>query len=128
MDTSKERILMCEKATEIQKSNFNDDDFYVDTDIFLGNKLFEVVEYEYDDVIWLPRQDQLQEMLIERKGYSKHDALENLLTDFENWHYDFKMCDMLWVFTSMEQLWLAFVMKEKYNKIWNGKNWIKKNT
>jgi len=26
---------------------------------------------------------------------------------------------------SMEQLWLAFVMKEKYNKIWNGENWIK---
>ena len=24
---------------------------------------------------------------------------------------------------SMEQLWLAFVMKEKYNKTWNGEEW-----
>jgi len=28
-------------------------------------------------------------------------------------------------FTSMEQLWLAFVMNEKYNKVWNGKDWMK---
>ncbi len=27
-------------------------------------------------------------------------------------------------FTSMEQLWLAFVMKEKYNKVWDGEEWI----
>lgn len=26
---------------------------------------------------------------------------------------------------SMEQLWLAFVMKERYSKIWNGEEWIK---
>ena len=25
---------------------------------------------------------------------------------------------------SMEQLWLAFVMKEKYEKTWDGTNWI----
>ena len=25
---------------------------------------------------------------------------------------------------SMEQLWLAFVMKEKYNKTWNGESWV----
>ncbi len=28
-------------------------------------------------------------------------------------------------YTSMEQLWLAFVMKELYSKQWNGNNWIK---
>jgi len=27
-------------------------------------------------------------------------------------------------FTSMEQLWLAFVMKEKYGKVWDRKDWI----
>ena len=26
---------------------------------------------------------------------------------------------------SMEQLWLAFVMKDKYKKVWNGEDWIK---
>lgn len=27
-------------------------------------------------------------------------------------------------FISMEQLWLAFVMKEKYNKVWLDNNWV----
>jgi len=29
------------------------------------------------------------------------------------------------IFTSIEQLWLAFVMHEKYQKIWNNEKWIK---
>ena len=43
--------------------------------------------------------------------------------------------DRLWVgkkhqeyvkqFTSMGQLWLAFYMAEKHNKVWNGENWVK---
>jgi len=28
-------------------------------------------------------------------------------------------------FHSMEQLWLAFVMKELYNKQWSGEEWVK---
>ena len=24
----------------------------------------------------------------------------------------------------MDQLWLAFAMKEKFNKLWNGTKWI----
>jgi len=27
------------------------------------------------------------------------------------------------IFNSMEQLWLAFVMKEKFDKVWNGEDW-----
>ena len=27
-------------------------------------------------------------------------------------------------FTSMEQLWLAFVYKELYNRVWDGEDWI----
>ena len=50
--------------------------------------------------IWLPRQDQLQGMVEYTVGVNK--------------------------FNSMEQLWLAFVMSEKYNKKWDGKDWIKK--
>jgi len=29
-------------------------------------------------------------------------------------------------FTSMEQLWLAFVMFERFGKYWTGTEWIKK--
>jgi len=28
-------------------------------------------------------------------------------------------------FLSMEQLWLGFVMKERFGKCWNGDNWMK---
>lgn len=44
-----------------------------------------------------------------------------------------KQADKLWdfqkyaeseEFKTMEQLWLAFVMKECFNKTWNGKQWI----
>lgn len=28
-------------------------------------------------------------------------------------------------FVSMEQLWLAFIMKNEYHKIWSGEDWIK---
>lgn len=71
------------------------------------------------DCTWLPRQDQLQDMVKERFA-----GAHSLIHWFEqwftlNWLKDSSLAD--W---SMEQLWLAFVMKEKYNKAWNGKNWI----
>uniref|UniRef100_A0A6M3LMK8 Uncharacterized protein n=1 Tax=viral metagenome TaxID=1070528 RepID=A0A6M3LMK8_9ZZZZ len=28
---------------------------------------------------------------------------------------------------SMEQMWLAFVMREKFNKVWDGNEWINSN-
>ena len=62
------------------------------------------------------RQDQLQTMI------GDFDDCLNLIDRFDSMSsiaYDYP--DL----KSMEQLWLAFVMKEKYNKIWNGKDWIK---
>ncbi len=73
--------------------------------------------YKYDDgelnVIWLPRQDQLQEMYDNGQGFT-HQNLEH----FFRWYKS-----GIGQFSSMEQLWLVFVMSEKYNKIWNGKDW-----
>ncbi len=67
-----------------------------------------------------PRQDQLQEMM-------EYNNQAFLLDCFNNF------VDLLWPSchplakpeTSLEQLWLAFVMKEKYGKVWNGENWVK---
>ena len=58
----------------------------------------------------LERQDQLQEMV--------DMSLKEKVYRFSLWalFYTTK-------FTLMEQLWLAFVIKEKYNKIWDGKGW-----
>lgn len=66
--------------------------------------------------IWLPRQDELQRMLIP----SPYRDYRNLLSFFFDW-IDW---DNLPASSSMEQLWLDFVMKEKYGKIWNGDDWI----
>ena len=79
----------------------------------------------HEDAIWLPRQDQLQEML---GGYEETLAL--LMNYFGDPCDSLGNRDGLSInndyfnrFTSMEQLWLAFYMKEKYNKVWDGKNW-----
>jgi len=72
---------------------------------------------------WLPYQHQLQGMV-----YRYPDESDNLWTTF-NGIYDFVMQSPVLrnryasQFTSMEQLWLAFVMKEKFNKTWTGTEW-----
>ena len=130
MDTTKEYIKMCEKAVEIQKlrcevySKLYCGDFYKG----IGGKVRVCVEASkyLDKGVWLPRQDQLQEMLPDRfsnrnpailaEKFSKYigkELAKSTLGALDIIHY------------SMEQLWLAFVMKEKYNKTWNGKEWIK---
>jgi hypothetical protein len=70
---------------------------------------------------WLPRQDQLQDML--PKEYVTVDAMFN---DLNNWIFknDDYLEDTFYGNETAEQLWLAFVMKEKWNKSWNGKEWI----
>jgi len=74
--------------------------------------------------IWLPRQDRLQEMYWEfiqnRSQCPEDDKIYALLHDFDeyiDWGHG-KIC------TSMEQLWLAFYMKEKHNKQWAGEKWV----
>lgn len=79
------------------------------------------------DYTWLPRQDQLQEMV---KG-EKHMHL--LAYEFACYFHG--TVDPLYSYlgqddytvdadNSMEQMWLAFAMKELYNKTWNGEDWI----
>jgi hypothetical protein len=79
--------------------------------------------------IWLPRQDQLQEMVDapyqddnpEMHPIGQHAQLIQLVRDIGL----FSQQTDLKSITSMEQLWLAFVMKEKYGKVWNGTDWVK---
>jgi len=130
MDTSKEYIEMCEVA-EIQKlwEATNGDWFVAEYTIWnIGQSVLSeskdplatMVQKRQigmtisDPMIWLPRQDQLQKMVNENN-------LTALLQDFISWLS--KQCNLPMHNTSMEQLWLAFVMKEKYNKTWDGKEW-----
>ena len=142
MDTSKTYIQMCEKAEEIQKGwkvSWGDWAWYKlggkneinfpHLELIDNNQLFSsvVIEVIRRESIWLPRQDQLQEMI---DNEEKTDRFWRFVEFLRN-PYDKRSYQITWVVwanefsTSMEQLWLAFVMKEKYNKVWNEENWIK---
>lgn len=78
---------------------------------------------------WLPTQEQLQEMInwdsviqksqcnqMWKKNYREGVMLVELIDFYRmaiNRQNDFN------------EVWLAFVMKEKYNKIWTGEKWVK---
>ena len=79
------------------------------------------VAYKPEEIIWLPTQSQLQEMVEDEETKSYAITLLYKFHRFYNTKGDYPSG---LVFTSMEQLWLAFVMKEKYNKTWNGSEWI----
>lgn len=70
------------------------------------------------------RQDQLQEMVVLKPddiGYT--DTTFWLLHDFFYSVQEHKPIHHEGEIRSMEQLWLAFVMKEKYGKVWNSEDW-----
>ena len=148
MDLSKEYIKMCEAAIEIQKSHKPEGgDFIfitkgsyvlgayeIDSEYHPGEVA--TIEYqnnpelkngEYCDFIYLPRQDQLQEML--KDEYKVGNLIENF------YHYVFggetEIVGLtnkikkrnLESFDTLEQLWLAFVMDLKFDKHWNGEVW-----
>lgn len=69
--------------------------------------------------VWLPRQDQLQEL------YRREWKPGHKLDMFYKWFmYE---AEGVGSQNSMEQLWLAYVMDKKYGKIWNrDQGWVKK--
>ena len=69
----------------------------------------------------LERQDQLQEMMREA---SEVILLESFFCFVFNPNKNFWQTEYTRQFTSMEQLWLAFVMSQLYNKVWNREQWI----
>lgn len=163
MDNSETCIKMCEKAKEIQKVRnhiYEEGDYCYCSEcgLFIHS---EGKLYDFGGIIWLPRQDQLQEIyldmapalrnfpqVISARLYSFANPPRRLkrpplviLEDDDNSEEATairkqareeatKVLNPLEVeypkqFTSMEQLWLAFVMKEKYGKIWDGEDWVK---
>ena len=148
MDTSKEYIKMCEKAVEIQeKWQPNVGDWYIchidekpintwhDCDELLICKIWlddictskRVIEAFKKTAIFLPRQDQLQGIARHHKeGWYDSREINNLCL-FWNWWRSVEVSSYCHSDdVSMEQLWLAFVMHEKYSKIWNGEDWMLK--
>ncbi len=75
-------------------------------------------------------QDQLQEMILKSFPQDEQDSMNIMvviLDEFQNWVLN--DCSGLdWSYSgrvSMEQLWLSYVMKVKYGKVWSGEDWVK---
>jgi hypothetical protein len=122
MDTSHEYTKMCEKAEEIQKDKKNLwlGDFYFDINDLNDVQILDISALT-GGFVWLPRQDQLQEMSRHHKeGWFDTRESNNLCIFFEWWRSNMvKFGDDV----TMEQLWLSFVMETKFNKEWVNKEW-----
>jgi hypothetical protein len=127
MDKSSPYIKMCESAKVIQKQwkpEFGD--FFVSMSLGLTSQsqpitsdLEKKVSYlKTIKAVWLPRQDQLQEMVIENYAmpWDLAIAFSNVLMN-DNASYFEK-------YDSMEKLWLVFIMLEKYRKKWKEGGWV----
>lgn len=133
MDTSETYIKMCKKAEKIQAigtklPKAHSANLWDSESNMMVTSLGEFWVFD----TWIPRQDQLQEMM----GLSDRQLMKQF-RDFLWWitgvpqaKYPGGVYDNLSMpygvfLPSFDQLWLAFVMKEKYGKVWNGEDWIK---
>ena len=121
MDTSETYIKMCEKAAEIQVNIikptiitfFDEREHRVPLRMGCDGSFF-WAERE----VWLPRQDQLQEMFPKQKDFYSdviffRDMIRGFGSKFLSHQAD-----------SWEQLWLILVIRWEYNKVWNGDDWV----
>ncbi len=81
------------------------------------------------DATQLERQDQLQEIWLRFRNYDANGkeyvdqaGTPQLLDNLHYFHFDESQAGYA---QSMEQLWLAFVEKEKFGKVWSGEYWKK---
>ena len=134
MDTSEGYTRMCD-CDEVQGEWKvpKDDDLYawrgiVDEVAIFG--LRRLLAKETADYVWLPRQDQIQEMMGWTPGstyawlYEGVIGFKELWTQWSRYVPEQEISDYMKLFNSFEQLWLAFYMYEKHGKTWDGAKWV----
>lgn len=143
MDTSKEYIEMCKKAQEIQEikemyKDYDKGDFYdrygfievaspySSCEEYADDNYCDEIQQRDKSDIWLPRQDQLFDLIMElNNNFGCNDKLQGI---FINNIYAFNRelyHNQSQTFDTLEKVYLSFVMKGKYNKVWdiNSKEW-----
>jgi len=125
MDCSDQYVKMCQKAEEIQKLwSPSEGDVFVDelchvtivNPMILDHLNKSLKEGKRKDYIWVPKQGQLQDMLLpmfERNCFWMFEECYKFIQP----PYPAKI-------ESMEQIWLSFAMREKFGKIWNDEDWV----
>lgn len=141
MDRTKKYILMSEKAEEIQKDwepqigDWYHDKNYPGAVGIWGSSL------PTDTLVWLLGQDDLQDIM----DGPEYQGPMGVVCHFVGWVEDPWGCGSMpfpkdvkrltwWVeeyipqFETMEQLWMAFIMHEKFKKAWDNEKeeWIAK--
>jgi hypothetical protein len=112
VDTSEKYIKMCESAKPIQHVwNPIIEDYIYDPADGEARVWFGYPPKEYDELVWLPRQDQLQEICIQfymrNMGFSRHEAFFHFL----EWYAAcLKEAMMLMEIDSCEELMLKYTM------------------
>lgn len=129
MDASEQYIKMCAKAVEIQQMqksapDFGMPDFEGCCDHYLACDIDEEREsrcekcYGYPkNLCWLPRQDQLQEMVPGSIISVSAEILNMNSLNGREWSKRFEI-------HHLEKIWLAFVMHKKFGKLWDGEHWV----
>jgi hypothetical protein len=137
----KEHIEMYTKATELQAAwnpAIGDRRVRISTrDRYIGTVGTDGDERKYkDEYIWIPTQEQLQEMLLKTctveyliASLHKFYNPENTCPDSDSNYSACNKCIEIGTFRrtsflTMDLIWLAFTMDELYGKKWNGTEWI----
>lgn len=143
MDTSEKRIMMAEKAVELQKlwvpQRFDLVYDVKDNRNIWRSRMIRVITSHVDnscgdfhvdqyqelhtkkDFIWLPTPERIQPMI---GAY-----WWGVWGDFHLWIQDVEMIgttrlDLIEKFDSSEQLWMGFAMHRLFNKDWKDEDWI----
>jgi len=139
MDYSKEYVLMCQKAEEIQQLRplrFQPGDIIYHNGqgpksigrtvwFTIAPEDYTVYKATHND--WIPRQDELQDMIDLKRYYkARYSTLHSIFNVFATRVNGYKVKPRISEFTSFEQLWLALVMFENYDKKWDfeNKQWV----
>jgi len=122
-------IKMCEQAEEIQdrwrkpfKSYIGDLYWQGEEYLMIPEACIYVTEIMFnpkDEHIWLPTQEQLQDMI-----FGKYTGIQTITSAIEQFSKSKTGCDIS-IIGEMNELWLAFVYHEKWNKVWTGEKWVK---
>lgn len=125
---------MCESAKEIQRKwSYENGDYGYDTIEGEASVWFWNHSKDFSDYVWLPRQDQLQEICIEFFILNLKISQYEAFLRFLEWHgrclleaFEHGLKNSEYGFIdSNEELLLNNAMTMMYDKKWDGKTWIK---
>ena len=140
MDHSTQYITLCTRANDLQRMwNCKHGDFYTSCEGRIESIIegcFHPIRIEQGcflkDVkgnlirisrcIWLPRLDQLME-LAQYKG-QRFEMTTQSFFDWNKKQYGLGGNLPKDLFSTLEQLWLGYVMLTKFSKIWDGHQWL----